>query len=1346
MRYNRFFVWLVIVLLLINIFVFLAFKFFNAANFIKLRINDIIENTIDAKVTMGEFSINERQLFISQLKLEDNKGKYNIKIKQVYADYNLFFVLFSKFTKAKPIKDLRIISPELSFVMSESTDKDFEISEISNWFEKLKLEEGIVKLQIQRPDIKMSTEIDSINIEINNAKQSKISIQAHSSNHTDIDINAIFSKKKMLSVKGDISNLKIKNLIINEILKTDLTTSMFLEHDANRTAFNILLNEAKIDLQDQKIQEMLSIEQVLPSGLRINGDQDKAIFTARFDTDSDLTTEISGEVLSPFKKRQTHLNYKINNLQLPATIGVTGKVDAEGSLDCNLNNIIKNYAKDQIKIKSTITSDSLQYQGENVKDIVLIVKTEDLFNKAISFESNEVTALNGKAKISGEYNLKNQSLKSNVTANNVAYQIDNLSLKGSIKSSIKYEKQKYYAENTLENVELKYKDYELNQVYGTFNTSKGQYDIDIFNQDKSLILDYKCNIAKNDHHLIADFKNFHLQNNNETIKKMPISGKIKVDFANDAFDSKIKINIPKHAAYAFYGELDATINADLKKEEAELVCKVQNAYYNLHPITFDLKAKGNLDSLKTTSFKINNTIQTTLTAGIKPHFFYKIESQNQKIPLANITQYFIDLDINQKLKGNLNIARLSYDSTIDNSIYADLTIEGMQFAESNKLDIKTILQGNPDQVLVKSFDIYSGIKKVFNTSGYINDFGAEAKFDAVLNCELNDLILLPDSYADLNGNFSFNYSNNTPTFTAKFNAEKLMLYNQNLNSLSFNIEQKDKEFVVNQFSLGPNLYYNIQGQGTLNFNMILDRAYDSAANLRLDITMDPLGYLSKDLDIVDEVQSKLAGYAQLSMNDEGLVIESAELNMSGGKLKLQQQPQLIDRINFHAQIINNRLNIESFNFRMGKGNISIRNEIKNNEEDFVIGNVNLGHLYLKSEGDGLLIHIPSFSPKNTVANIKLTGRTGSEFEVKGPFDDIHLTGDIEFSNGSGIYPTDSENLLQYLNLIVAKNDDKKRKSSYNRAERRRASSSSDYPFTLDLVLRFKNNMRYVTYPLDLVVNPDSYMELTYKNGRWGVNSGSFISESGEAEIFGTIFQADYVSVIITPFDYYPIIMGSFYKKAPDGTTIYLEISSDPAIDNYLESFTVSLKSDNLDDTNVFQMLSKLRYGKSLDELSEQGEQSILQDEALQLFGVGLGSAFINPYITPLETNFRKRLKLDSFNINPGFVQNLFNEYKSTNQAKMKGQDKDILSFSSSIFLNNLSVNFGKYISKDLFFNYEAVFQEETDIFENNSLYMYNNFSLRYDLPMKIQGIYEFKLMPNNKNEEHQIFFMRTWKF
>ncbi|MBP7562753.1 MAG: hypothetical protein KA886_03100 [Candidatus Cloacimonetes bacterium] len=1336
MKHNRWFVYLVGILLIINLSIYAAFKYFDAASYFRNRISLMLESSLDANVSLDQFSINEKQMFISNLKLDDKQGQFQIRVKHLYVDYNLLFVLLSNISKAKAIKEIRIYEPDVIYRYQAKKKTNTSNTDYTKWFKKLKVENGKLKIVSGLKIIKFESQLDSIDIQINNEKQSEIQLNAHTSEHSKLKLYSVLEKNRLKKLKATVSDLRLNHLIIDSKLILNCKSSAMIDFDSRQWLYDVQLHDLDLAIQDETLKNILSVNHLFPERFRLYGNQNKAFLNTKVKSDTDLNLLLEMTVSDPFKNRKISLDYVINHFQLPKMTHVEGKINAEGTLKWN----------GKIGVEGIVLSDSLTFKDETAKAIQLSVKTDDLLNGKIKFQSNEMQLFKGRTSFSGNYSLKNNQIESDIQCSEIAYDFKGLSLMGNISSTVQYQKKSFTLKNKIEGARFSYQSYEMDQLYGDIFISNNQYEVDLENTEKSFELAYQGSLQDKEHHFDLVLDNFHLKKIKGDFADLPVNGKIQVNLKDGRLKSLLNMSIPKNNTIAFQGDFDAEFNADINEKKTNLDCVLKKGYFNKKAIQFSLKADGTLDSLKSSEFIINKELQLNVSAGLSPFFFYRIETQNQIIPLSMISQYFVDEDVKQNLKGYLQINRLFYDSSKEKSLKADIAVNKLQYTISREFNIKSNISGDLDDIQINRFEVSGGDKRLLNAEGRIEDFGKNLSIEAGLNGELSEFADLPDSKGLLNASLEFNLKDGAKTFKAKLATEELLLYNQYLNRVNLNVEQLEKELVFNEISVGSNMYYSINGKGSIAYNVLQDQTYESHKSLRLDLKLDPLGYLSNEYDLMNQTQSQLTGFAEVSMNEEGLLIKSAELNMQNGKVKLQSQPEIIDKISLKMNVLNNRLDLKQFSFRMGKGIVNIRNEIKHNEEDFILGNVQIGHLYVSSDNEGIFMHVPYYSPKNSVANIKVKGRSNNEFEIKGPFDDIHLTGDIIFSNGTGIYPSDSENLLQYLNQIMARNQMRRNEKKQLEPEDKQETESSDYPFTLDLVLRFANNMRYVTYPLNLEVNPDSYLELTYKKGRWGVNSASFISESGEVELFGTIFKADYVSVKITPYDYNPIVLGSFYKKAPDGTTIFLEISSDPSISNFMESMTISLKSDNSDDKNAAQILSKLRYGKSLDELSSQQEQSILQDEALQLFGVGLGSAFVDPYITPFETKVRKWFNLDTFNINPGFVQNLFNEYKSDNHAKLRGTDKDIISFSSSILLNNLSINSGRYISNIVFFNYEAIFQEETDIFENNRLYMYNNFSLRYDLPFKIQGIYEFQLIPDNKKEAHEIFFMRSFKF
>ncbi|MCK7532240.1 MAG: hypothetical protein MZV63_15035 [Marinilabiliales bacterium] len=95
------------------------------------------------------------------------------------------------------------------------------------------------------------------------------------------------------------------------------------------------------------------------------------------------------------------------------------------------------------------------------------------------------------------------------------------------------------------------------------------------------------------------------------------------------------------------------------------------------------------------------------------------------------------------------------------------------------------------------------------------------------------------------------------------------------------------------------------------------------------------------------------------------------------------------------------------------------------------------------------------------------------------------------------------------------------------------------PFTLDLFIKVEDNVHYVTYPADLIIQPGSYMRLTYDGSLWNASEADFMSETGTLDFYGTIFEVDFVKIDINAAKQILSVNGRFTKKSTDGTLIIL---------------------------------------------------------------------------------------------------------------------------------------------------------------------------------------------------------------
>lgn len=1344
MKHNRWLIYLVGILLVINLSVYFIFKYLKAENYFKNKIATILEGAFNAKVQLQEFNITEKQIFISNIKITSKRDDFSINAEQIYIDYNILSILLSQVFQAKMLEEIRIYNPVINYTYKYKKKNKLSKSNISNLdklFKSVKIENAQVSLSVIKDKSSFNTQLDSLDLNIRQDKSIHINIESRKHSQTNVKIIGEYFNKNIKNLRCDIHNLKLNQLIIDQVATFDPLLNIYISYNKDKLLYDIQMPNDQLLLMNE-LTDYIEDPSIAYHNFRFYGNNQTAYYQVNLKNHSFDELKIKGKINHPLNQPELIGDLLINNLELPEISPYQGKIIVNTHYSF----------KDKLKLDALISCPQLTIRNniknaelypQEINNVSLVLKSNDLLNKNIDFKTNSFNSFNGTSNISGQYSIKNQSLDMSFNAENINYEISNISLYTSLSGDLKLKNKELEITTTLNSLNAQYQDYYLGQLSGNIEYQDQKALLSIHNENESLEITLNHDVKNNQQQLLFKLKDFDLKDINQQFNLNPISLNAIAENSKDVFSFESKGEIHQKNPLDLHGKFATQFNINRAEKNSQLILNMTNAFLNNAPLSIQINAQGNLDSLETNRFMINQSIALKSKVRFTPQLSFAIDVLPQSIHLKDINKYIFDKNLQKQISGSMIIRELSFDNQQSESIKAHLEIQNFKHSQTKIMNISTKFKGSPDKIYLDQFLVQNDSTQFLNAKGEISQNFNKLQISGQVQANLEDILNIDEFKAKMLGQFEFSINNKIPTFKGNISIQDAFYQNYYADHFYINFEQKEKEFILHQFTMNANPVLSLNGQGSINYNFLNDQFYNSQNSILLNIKGNPLYYLSKEFELLDSAKSNMNGYLAVSMNEEGLLIKDGAINLENGKIKVKDQQEIIDKIKLSLSISNNKVKINDFQSRIGQGKLIIRNEILNNEQDFILGNVNFGQLFLKTEGEGILIHIPYYSPKNSVSNVHLKGRYTDEAQIYGPFDDIHIIGDVVFSNGSGIYPEDSENLQQYFNMWASAKKDQKKQ---NEMIEKKDIIEEDLPFTLDLKLRFNDNMRYQTYPLNLLVNPDSYLDLSYKNGHLGVNSAQFTSESGDIEIFGTVFKTDYLSVIITPYEYNPIVIGTFYKKVYDGSTIFLEVSSDRSNPNFLESLTFKLRSDNSEDKSTAQILAKLRYGKSLDELSQQQEELILQDEALQLVGVSLGSAFLDPYLSPVESKVRKWMKLDNFSLNPGFIQNLFNEYKSDNHSKFKTEEKDIASFSSSILLNNLSINMGKYINNKLYLGYDGLFQEENDLFRNNRLLMYNNLSLRYDLPYKFKLMYEYQIIPHNKKDAHEIRLMRSFKF
>jgi hypothetical protein len=79
-------------------------------------------------------------------------------------------------------------------------------------------------------------------------------------------------------------------------------------------------------------------------------------------------------------------------------------------------------------------------------------------------------------------------------------------------------------------------------------------------------------------------------------------------------------------------------------------------------------------------------------------------------------------------------------------------------------------------------------------------------------------------------------------------------------------------------------------------------------------------------------------------------------------------------------------------------------------------------------------------------------------------------------------------------------------------------------------------------------------------------------------------------------------------------------------------------------------------------------------------------------------------------------------------------------------MDNFSVGLGKYISDDIFLDYQAQFQKPEGLAVTSKMGIYHHFTLRYDLPYKFKLAYKYNILPFDDENTHEIQLQRSFRF
>ena len=1313
--------WLIIIvgiIMLINITFYVGIRLTRVDEFARKRLADYLSKSLSAEVSIGSLTFNDKQLSLEKINIYSPDGIYDLEIEHIYIEYHLLKLLFSNFKNLRAIKHIKIFDPKLRykiFPKFQSSKNDFKIPDLSPYFKKLDIFNGSVLIEYYENDFELKSNWKNVSVSVANSTISEYRIAAETG--TGSTFQTSFTTKKGKVTEADLHlNDFFPDYFTSVITDTlDANIDLNLRYSDGHLSYTGEIADIFVKMYDRNIKsskigftgdfsEMnLIIPEMIIDGNKVTG-------YAQFSDISKSEPVVTANLL-------------LDNLSVEKYLEqVLGEVSAEINLNGSLFDP---------EIRVDLNSQELEVFGQKIPKVSIIV---ELIDKKIKIELQHAYWENNLFSGSGNY-IFGQKLNFKTHSNNAFWKTGELEISGNVLSEISLKKN-MEVQFELNDLQIRNKFLDLTDLRLSANLVNDYLDLTIDRDKGDLAIACEGNLRSKELLTNIKFKGFDL---NKMPGSLPmVSGFIDLYANPDRISAESSLRIFDKNFIKFDGMFKSNFEIDLNNRFSWFSLVTNNAKYNYEPFFIDLYAEGTLDSLRTEIFDINEELKLDGWIKTKSGLQYGLNIKGNKVKISDYLKYFTDYYSAEQFKGNVSFD-LNYASQNDVLIMGNLVAKGIEYAGIGDLNANLSFAGNKKEISIDEFSLSQNKDNFFRSNANIK-LEPEIKITAngiIDNLNFSDIFNEKIS-GNARGEITFEKSKDKQILNVGLSAFDLSYKNVSLDSLLFTASQEDNIFNLTEFSFFKKNKYNFTSYGSIGYNFLTNESFPDTSSIKMKFSGDLLKVLDAHSEYIQAGKSQTALFMKMNVGQEGLSIAEGKFSLKNGEFKIKDQLEKLDKIALDFEIINNNLKIRDFRFRMGEGWLYCRNEIDHDENDLVLGMLKIGKLFIRSDENGLIIHVPEYSPKNSVAIGVFKGRDSKEMIITGPFDDLKITGDIYVSNGNIIFPPNTDNLMKLINKMNIREN----------------KIISNFPIHLDLLFYASDNVHYITYPVDLIINPDGFLHIETEDGQIIVSEAMFISEEGYAELFGIKLSADYIQVLVNNRRDEINISGSLYKKTGDGTIITLEVYNErETAGKSSEVIRFRLLSDDPDD-GTLDIISKLKYNRNMNDISDSQRNSLLQDEVIQIAGLEVGNALIDPLIFPIENQIRKWLDLDYFQLKTDIVLNLFNRYylsnanddlNNTNDNLLQNQTEYKLS-DSDIFLQNLTIKMGKYISNDLFLDYKAQIQKPEDLAVGSEMGIYQYFTLRYDLPYKFKISYKYNILPFEEENEHEILLERSFRF
>ncbi|MCD4827826.1 MAG: hypothetical protein K8R90_00140 [Candidatus Cloacimonetes bacterium] len=1287
-----------------------------ADEFIRERIERQLAEAIQAEVHLGQLSANDRSAYIfdTSIQLKDDLGA--LYVRRLYVRYNLWRYLFSGFQFDGVIEHVSIEEPELHLRLKPATadtttTKAFELPDLAGFFDSIELKDGSVHIVAGDSLAGIAQTIRDIQLDVNNRQQTQGVLRARLG-EARLEGSATLEGGELLLAEVKLLGWHPHAVHLPVLDSLDLRLDVSVQLHGDTLSYTGRIDSLHVDAAGRTVRGGITFKgglerlRVDSESLLIDGQLVRLATTLRqpFDAERPLDGNLRGVI--DIDRYTTQAGGKVRvDVELGGTVG-------------------------HPRIRAQISSDSLVASGEALRDIRARVNWQpgsaDFELRQANWRGN---ALYGR----GDWRPR-EGLQAWIDCDTLRFTAGGWSVAGYTRARVELQGSSIRGEAEVFDMSVRGGPVALNGLGVRARYGRNRLRLELQDPERRMQLTLRASPVDSTATVSVDFRRFPLAEILPGVaRSLPsLSGGLELT----ASPRNVQLTSGLRVFDSRYGQLDGFFKTsaaiDFVHDRSFLSFTTEHGVYNYEPFSLNLLADGAIDSISTRNFTINDEIDIDMWVKLAPKFDIGLRLRAPRVRIPRYLAYVMGSYAARQYGGSLDL-ELAYNRRGGRRISARARTEGLHVAGLKNLAIDLSLSGTPKRLLLARSRLLSDDRIICDLGGSVNLTNGEYRINAI-NDSLNLAHVFPGQ--KLQGKLRFQCTAFKHTVAGqgldvRLNGLDCNFYGIEADTLEVELTQREELLSVHRLYSHSRAQYTLEADGAIAYNVLTNKAYSDSVSLSLRFLGDPFRMLSNASPVFENGRGFAKLDLDLSVRDEHLSVEHGSIEVTKGRIEIVGQVERIDKISVAMNIEQNVLSIQRARFRMGEGRIYLSNDHENAEESLFLGRLNLGAFNVRTNSKGLLVHVPQFTPEGSVVKAIITGRDGDAMRITGPFDQLEIVGDVFLSNGEAIFPPNTKNLMDF---VTGKPSGPKEGEVVN------------LPLRFDIIIHVTEHMRYVTRPADFLLNPDSFLHLVYDGEQFLVPEAVFTSERGTAEVFGTMFHVDFLQIQISQFNPTPRIVGSLFRKTADGTLITLKVL--PGGEDAPGTWVIELESDDPADQSMMDILAKLRYNRSRDELSPQQQQSLLQDEALDMAGVEIENVLFDPLISPLENRVRHLLRLDSFTMRPSVVRNLFNEYTGSDDPaahEIDGGDAELLQTGAGLLLNNLSINCGKYVVRNVYIDYELLVQETTDI-ETMDLKLNHTMSLRYDLPWRLQLSYKYIIDTEAEETNHEIWLERGFRF